>query len=305
MTLLSGLPPLRFRRYLGAPGTEGPWEEEAAMMGEWGLPVLLSRLSIDHVLLVLGCALSEMQVVLVSPEVQEVSACVVAVLALLRPLRWAGALLVALPRAYQTYLESPVPLLVGCLSLPPGHGPQPGALLVDLRKNSVALHPEDAKAFHSLMLPEASELCHELAMHAEAVASHATLKCDSSLKLGGRPVGERRAKLGKRRDRLRAALQAEREAVHRASAAIRQAAKGGDAAERMLRRAAGGLRARRAAAASAALDLAPGDPLLLRAASPALRVGVGVGGGVGVGVGLGLGLGLGVGVGARRGTRGA
>ena len=69
----------------------------SSMILEWCLPTLLEHISIDNLLLVLGCAMTEMQVVFVSSDVQTLSCSVVAVIELLRPLKWPFPVIVTLP----------------------------------------------------------------------------------------------------------------------------------------------------------------------------------------------------------------
>ncbi|KAJ1458999.1 DENN domain-containing protein, partial [Pelagophyceae sp. CCMP2097] len=80
---------------------------------EWAVPVMLSKLALENVLLILGCALVELQIVFVSQDLQTLSACVLALVSMLRPLRWAGPLISALPANLGDYLDSPVPLILG------------------------------------------------------------------------------------------------------------------------------------------------------------------------------------------------
>ena len=56
----------------------------------WALPALLRHLPLDQIILAIGCALTEMRVVVVGEDLSVVSGCVLALVHLLRPLKWAG-----------------------------------------------------------------------------------------------------------------------------------------------------------------------------------------------------------------------
>lgn len=78
--------------------------EATRAMREWAAPVLMSLVGLERVLLVLLAMLTEVQVVLVSPDAQLLSASVLALAALVRPLVWAGPVIVMLPSKHSDYL---------------------------------------------------------------------------------------------------------------------------------------------------------------------------------------------------------
>ena len=98
--------------------SRAPRDEATRLAREWSLPVVLGRLSLENVLRVLACALLELRVVFVSRDLQTLSACALGAVSLLRPLRWAGPLISALPADLRDYLDSPVPLILGVTGLP-------------------------------------------------------------------------------------------------------------------------------------------------------------------------------------------
>ncbi len=63
----------------------------------WSLPILLKYLPLDQLILAVGCALSEMKIVVLSPDNSVVSGCLLALVHLLRPMRWSGNIVVTLP----------------------------------------------------------------------------------------------------------------------------------------------------------------------------------------------------------------
>ena len=97
----------------------------------WALPALLRHLPLDQIILAIGCALTEMRVVVVGEDLGVVSGCVLALVNLLRPLKWAGPVIVTLPSSLHAYLESPVPLILGMQSLPEGFRMAPGIIMID------------------------------------------------------------------------------------------------------------------------------------------------------------------------------
>ena len=112
-------------------------DDMSYFMGRWTLPTLLKFVSVDHLLLILGCMLTEMRVVVVAEDLHILSACVFSLLILLRPLTWAGPVIVALPTSLSTYLESPVPLILGVQSLPMGFALEPGMVIIEPVGNHV------------------------------------------------------------------------------------------------------------------------------------------------------------------------
>ena len=88
----------------GAPVAVEDEDEATRLVREWAAPVLLSLLGLERVLMVALSMLTEVQVVVVSPEPQVLSACVLALATLVRPLVWAGPLIATLPQRHSEYL---------------------------------------------------------------------------------------------------------------------------------------------------------------------------------------------------------
>jgi hypothetical protein len=86
----------------------------------WALPVLISLLPSDSLLLLLGAALTEHRIVFVAGglSLEALSACVMGFQLLLSPLHWEGLVLPILPRALLDVLAAPVPFIVGLRALP-------------------------------------------------------------------------------------------------------------------------------------------------------------------------------------------
>jgi hypothetical protein len=88
------------------------WEkEESFHVLLWALPVLLRKLPLDQISLAVGCALIEMHVIVLAPDLSVLSSCLLAIVHLLRPLKWVGVVVVTLPESQVEYLDSPVPLI--------------------------------------------------------------------------------------------------------------------------------------------------------------------------------------------------
>lgn len=140
-------------------------DENTVLLREWALPLLLSSMSMEHVLSVVGYLLTEMQVIVVCDELQMLAATVTALVCLLSPLRWSGTLITTLPPRFDDYLESPVPYILGIEKLPPYFNTSEGQVVVYPRLNQVVLHSANMAAYHTLCLPRIQTLCHQLAGH--------------------------------------------------------------------------------------------------------------------------------------------
>ena len=135
----------------------------------WALPILLRHLPLSEIALVVGCALSEMRIVVHSPDLSVISGVLLTIVYLLRPFKWAGPIIVTLPHTLHTFLESPVPLILGMQSLPLGFTTEAGIVVVDAQERVVNLHPTDTVVSHTLILPKVSALITDLMSPAESI----------------------------------------------------------------------------------------------------------------------------------------
>ena len=94
------------------------WDGDGAALLEWALPVLLRRLSLHVLLKALAALLAELTVVVECDDEADLSACVLGLLTLAKPLHPAGPMIVVLPDKFMDYLDSPVPVLLGVLKAP-------------------------------------------------------------------------------------------------------------------------------------------------------------------------------------------
>jgi hypothetical protein len=99
--------------------------------------VLLKALPLDQIILSMGCALCEMKIVVLSPDTHVVSGCLLALVHLLRPLRWAGNIVVTLPPFLHELLESPSFWCMGMDRLPPNLEISQGMVVIDPVKRQV------------------------------------------------------------------------------------------------------------------------------------------------------------------------
>jgi hypothetical protein len=146
------------------------WDrEESFHVLLWALPVLLRKLPLDQISLAIGCALIEMHVIVLSPDLSVMSACLLGIVHLLRPLKWVGVVVVTLPESQHEYLDSPVPLIAGVQKLPANFALMPGVVVVDCSENCVKFHPTDNVTSHKFFLPQTNKLIHNLAKSAETI----------------------------------------------------------------------------------------------------------------------------------------
>jgi hypothetical protein len=136
----------------------------------WSLPILLNYLSLDDLLLVLGCMMTEMKTIVCASDPTVLSGCVVALMTLLDPLKWVSTIIVILPDEFTEYLETPSPLIAGVESLPEGfQNAVEGVIIIKPEERKVCLHVNDVVASHTLQLPRAHKLAHVLKPHVEAI----------------------------------------------------------------------------------------------------------------------------------------
>jgi hypothetical protein len=147
----------------------------------WSLPILLKYIPLDQLLLVIGCALTEMRIIFRCPNLEVLSACVLGCLALLSPITWAGADIVILPPRMHDFIDAPSPIFFGVESMPQNFKMCNGLIIIDPLQQLVHMHPTDVVASHNFCLPFASKL-------------HASLKpiTDNILKLSRKVRNKRR-----------------------------------------------------------------------------------------------------------------
>lgn len=135
----------------------------------WALPVLLRFLPLDQIILALGCAVTEMRIVVKHSDFHVVSSVILALMALLRPLKWCSPVIVILPDSLAEFIESPVPILIGLQRLPEGFVLLERFVVIDPQERIVHLNPADVVVAHTILLPHASKLVNVLRAPTEAI----------------------------------------------------------------------------------------------------------------------------------------
>ncbi|KAF0719839.1 Aste57867_759 [Aphanomyces stellatus] len=154
-------PLLTFHR----PHTATARAEERQFVLEYTLPLLVSKVSLDHLLVLLGCLCTETKVLLLSDDPALLTACVLALRALLAPLAWAGVVITLLPPSLAEVLEAPVPVLAGQIA--PAPRPATSSIVqLFLDSNCLVMHEHEMRALHELKLPRSEALQYELAADA-------------------------------------------------------------------------------------------------------------------------------------------
>ncbi|OQR81742.1 hypothetical protein THRCLA_11456, partial [Thraustotheca clavata] len=166
--LEASYPLLTFHR----PHTKDLVSQDRQFILEWTSALVFSKVSIDHLLVVLGLLSCEAKVIVLASDPTIVTSCVLALAALLSPLQWAGALLTLIPSRLDDLLDAPVPVLAGQVyvdELPPII-PSVVQLVVD--RNQLLLHPSDMPHIHESKWPESDQLRLELHPSTEKLFGH-------------------------------------------------------------------------------------------------------------------------------------
>lgn len=100
----SSLPPIKFSLPL------------PQMITEWGLAQLILRFKLSEVINVLMLLLIEQSVLIIGHSREEVSACTLALKALLQPYSWPNVIIPSLPQDIMDVVSSPVPYIVGIVA---------------------------------------------------------------------------------------------------------------------------------------------------------------------------------------------
>ena len=72
-------------------------KEDSFMVLLWALPVLLKYLPLDQIILALGCAVTEMKIIVKHKDFHVISSIILALVQLLKPLKWCSPVIVILP----------------------------------------------------------------------------------------------------------------------------------------------------------------------------------------------------------------
>lgn len=80
--------------------------EDSFFILQWALPTLLKYLPLDQIILALGCAMTEMKVIVKHKDLHVVSSVIFALIHLLRPLKWCSPVIVTLPHQLEDLIGS-------------------------------------------------------------------------------------------------------------------------------------------------------------------------------------------------------
>ena len=147
--------------------------EDDHAMTRWSGPVLLSSLSVDRFVLLLGYALLEHKIIFQSSSEYTSSSCVLAFESLLRPFRWTGPVIPVLPKSALQCIEAPVPILAGITSATRRYlNNRDDILVVRVDEGNLVLPTEDEEthsSFHLYRVPDCDRLCYKLTQALESV----------------------------------------------------------------------------------------------------------------------------------------
>lgn len=152
----------------------------------WGLPTLLSSMPLDQVILALGCMLTEMKIIVVSPRIKEISACILVLLNLVHPLKWSCPAIISCPDSMLGYIEAPCPIILGMQKLPDNFVPTRGIAVIDMTnentcKNCVGLHFDDIVTSHTLNMPQSNALIKRIKHDVAAVLTILKKTCETCI----------------------------------------------------------------------------------------------------------------------------
>ena len=105
----------------------------------------------------------------ISPDPTVVSGCLLALVKLLRPLHWAGNVVVTLPGFLNELLESPSFFFLGMGALPEGFELSQSLVVVDPHDHCVHLHPTDIVQSHTINVPQSPRLLAALRKPTESI----------------------------------------------------------------------------------------------------------------------------------------
>jgi hypothetical protein len=131
--------------------------EEGALVQSWALSLLLRHVSLDNVLTAVGLLLTEVHVIVVGATPGALTAAVLGLSLLLRPLRWSmcNVIIPTVPDGLALDLvDAPTPNIIGVSALPPGFELQPGKAVLQLADDRLRQHLSDKLEFGSRKLPQ-------------------------------------------------------------------------------------------------------------------------------------------------------
>ena len=144
-------------------------KEENHFIMSWALPVLLRYLPLDQIMLALGCAMTEMKIIVRFDDFRVISSIILALTQLLKPLRWCLPVIVILPDELSEFVESPVPIIIGLQKIPEYLSSTERYAVIDPQAKMVYLNAEDNLKANTFYPPHASKLVNYIKGHAEMI----------------------------------------------------------------------------------------------------------------------------------------
>jgi len=144
-------------------------KEENHFIMSWALPVLLRYLPLDQIMLALGCAMTEMKIIVRFDDFRVISSIILALTQLLKPLRWCLPVIVILPDELSEFVESPVPIIIGLQKIPEYLSSTERYAVIDPEAKMVYLNAEDNLKANTFYPPHASKLVNYIKGHAEMI----------------------------------------------------------------------------------------------------------------------------------------
>ena len=144
-------------------------QEENHFIMSWALPVLLKYLPLDQIMLALGCAMTEMKIIVRCDDFRVISSIILALIQLLKPLRWCLPVIVILPDELSEFVESPVPIIIGLQKIPEYLSSSERYVIIDPQAKIVHLNADDIVESNTIYPPHASKLVNYIKGHAEMI----------------------------------------------------------------------------------------------------------------------------------------
>lgn len=129
----------------------------------WSLPILLRTVPLDQLILIIGCALAEMNIIVLSQDSTTTSGCILALVTLLRPLKWTGNVFTVVPQDMSEFLADSIGCnIIGLSNYPQGFVRQRGTVTINAKENTVDMSNEDVVLSLSLLPPQPEKLNNRL-----------------------------------------------------------------------------------------------------------------------------------------------
>eukprot|EP00298_Acanthocystis_sp_HF-20_P023928 c33840_g1_i1.p1 GENE.c33840_g1_i1~~c33840_g1_i1.p1 ORF type:complete len:373 (+),score=90.14 c33840_g1_i1:1-1119(+) len=110
---------------------------DQSLLGFWTCSVLFRHLSVQNILTILNLILIEECMVFVSSNVGILCGVVLSLVQLMKPFIWEGMLIPLLPDNLNSFLEAPIPFIVGTLAVPYSLKSRDDVTIINIDKNTI------------------------------------------------------------------------------------------------------------------------------------------------------------------------